>query len=249
MSFFRVAGALTCAVFGIVPPTRAVITGSSVASYAPGGDASLGYRTPESALGLPNPIADPVFGNTILSPFNPPYLPGDIVIVGDGGQITLALSQPVAPNAGPEIGVFVNNGLIDVDYPHGQVGDPAGFFSDPPRAIVKVSANGVDFVPLNVEPIAFDIPSNYYADLGSDPSNTTVPGSVVADFSRPFAGTLADFDGLNWTAVKSLLDGTAAGTWLEIGGAGLPQVNYVRFEVPSGAEFRFVLDAVTAVPE
>ena len=62
------------------------------------------------------------------------YLNSDIVIVGDGGQITLKLSDAVLSAPGPEIGVFVNNGLIDVDYPHGQNANPAGFFSSPPQA-------------------------------------------------------------------------------------------------------------------
>jgi hypothetical protein len=223
---------------------------SQVISYDHGGSASNGFQNANAALGALNPIADPQFGNTILSPFNPPYRSDDIVIVGDGGQITLKLTAPVAASAsGPEIGVFVNNGLIDIDYPHGQNRTPAGFFSNPPQAIVSVSSNGTNFVPLGASPITFDAPSNYYADLGADPSNTSTPGSVVSDMSKSFVGHMNDFSGLDWNATKALLDGAAGGTWIDFGATGLSSVQYVRFEVPAGATYRMVVDAVSAVPE
>lgn len=233
----------------VVSATRANVA-TQVISYDHGGIASNGFQNANAALGALNPIADPVFGNTILSPFNPPYRSDDIVIVGDGGQITLKLQDPVSASAsGPEIGVFVNNGLIDTDYPHGQNRTPAGFFSAPPQAIVSVSGNGSNFVPISASPITFDAPSNYYADLGADPSNTSTPGSVVADMSKPFTGHLNDFSGLDWNATKALLNGSAGGTWLDFGATGLPAVQYVRFEVPAGATYRMVVDAVSAVPE
>ena len=244
--------ALAASVLVVSPISLALAanTASQVISYDHGGSASDGYQDSSTALGSLNPIADPVFGNTILSPFNPPYRNSDIVIVGDGGQLTLKLQQPVsASSTGPEIGVFVNNGLIDVDYPHGQNRNPAGYFSDPPQAIVSVSGNGSDFVPLSASPFVFDAPSNYYADLGADPSGTSTPGSVVADMGEPFLGHLSDFSGLDWTATKALLAGSAGGTWLDFSATGLSSVQYVRFEVPTGATYRMVVDAVSAVPE
>lgn len=237
-------------VFGLYRAGLAVNYAVEVVSYQPGGDASLGYRTPEAALGLPNPIADPIFGNTILSPFNPPWLPSDIVIIGEAGELTLRLAYPVAPLGGRrEIGVFVNNGLIDVDYPRGQAGSPAGYFSPPPRAIVSVSDNGSTWVQLDSSPIVFGNPTNYYSDLGENPSSTSIAGSQVADFTAEFLGQLSDFDGLDWAGIKALLNGTAGGQWLDISQSGLGQVNYIRFEVPTGAGYRCVIDAVTAVPE
>ena len=252
MSRHRLRAAIAApALLLVVPATvLAVNTASQVVSYEHGGSASEGFQDSSAALGSLNPIADPVFGNTILSPFNPPYRNSDIVIVGDGGQITLKLQQAVSASpAGPEIGVFVNNGLIDIDYPHGQNRTPAGFFSDPPQAIVSVSANGSDFVPLNASPFLFDAPSNFYADLGADPSNTSNPGSIAADMSKPFSGHLNDFSGLDWNATKALLAGSAGGTWLDFSATGLPAVQYVRFAVPAGASYRMVVDAVGAVPE
>ena len=238
-------GAAIGILLGTISHARAVPNvAAQVASYNPGGSASEGYRQPSSALGGLKAIADPLFGNSILSPFNPPYTPEDIVIVGDGGQLTLKLARPVAPQPGPEIGVFCNNGLIDVDFPNGQNADPAGFFSAPPQALVSVSSDGTNFVRLSSNPFTFEGVANFYADLGESPSFTTQHGTVPASMDKPFSGGLADFDGLNWTPTKALLDGSAGGAWLDIGPSGLRSVRYVRFEVPVGANYRMVVDAV-----
>jgi len=98
-------------------------------------------------------------------------------------------------------------------------------------------------------PVSFDAPSNYYADLGASPSGTSTPGPIVADASKPFTGHLNDFSGRDWTATKALLNGSAGGTWLDFSATGLPAVQYVRFEVPAGAGYRMVVDAVSTVPE
>jgi len=248
------AGLVSFSLVGSVGMCAAIARGannaSQVISYDHGGSASDGYQNASAALGGLNPIADPLFGNTILSPFNPPYQNSDIVIVGAGGQLTLKLQQPVnASSDRPEIGVFVNNGLIDIDYPNGQNRSPAGFFSDAPQAIVRVSSNGTDFFQIGSGPVSFDAPSNYYADLGASPSSTSTPGSVVADTSKPFTGHLNDFSGLDWTATKALLNGSAGGAWLDFSATGLPAVQYVRFEVPAGAGYRMVVDSVSTVPE
>jgi len=222
---------------------------SQVISYVPGGSASNGFQIPSAALGLPNPISDPIFGNSVLTPFNPPYLNNDIVIVGDGGQLTLKMSSAVPQVAGPDIGVFVNNGLIDANYPAGQNLPTAAFFSNAPQAIVSVSQDGSTFIPISVNPITFDSPSNYFTDLPNDPSFNTTGGSQVADFSKPFTQPLSTFNGLDWPATLAVLNGSAGGEWIDFGSTGLLEVNYVRFEVPSGANYRMVVDSVTGVPE
>jgi hypothetical protein len=122
------------------------------------------------------------------------------------------------------------------------------------RAVVEVSQNGSTFSALNSgNAIVFNIPTNYYADLAGPPGFTTTPGSLEADFGKPYAGTLATLNGLDWTATKAALDGSAGGTWLDVSGLGLTELNYVRFSVPSDAGYRMFVDAIaaggTAVPE
>ena len=227
----------------------APVTASEVVSYAPGA-AREDFRNALATLGLPT--GDTTFG--ALTPFNPPFSNNQIVIVGPGGELTLRLSAPVAPLPGatPELGVFVNNGLIDVSPGGtGTAGTPASTFSPAPSARVSVSADGVQFVPLTPGPldlITFANPTNFYTDTHVD--NYSAPlGTTAADFSKPFTGTLSSFDGLTYEQMVTLLNGSAGGIWLDLSGTGLSSVQFVRFEVPEGVNTRLVLDAVTAVPE
>jgi len=225
-------------------PAGAVVTASSVVDYQPGSATS--FTKPAAALGLP--VGDTTFG--ALTPFNPPFKDDHIVIVGSGGSITLRLSAPVAAGgAGPDIGVFSNNGLIDVSPGGtGTAGSPAATFSPPSAARVSVSSDGQTFVPLSAAPSVFANPTNFYTDVSID--NYSAPiGNAVADFSKPFMGTLSDFGGLTYQQMVQLLGGSGGGTWLDVTGTGLSSVEYVRFDVPAGAGERLVLDAVTTVPE
>jgi hypothetical protein len=227
----------------------APVTASEMVSYAPGA-AREDFRNASAAIGLPS--GDTTFG--ALTPFNPPFSNTQIVIVGAGGELTLRLSAPVAPLPGatPEMGVFVNNGLIDVSPGGtGTAGVPASTFSPAPAARISVSADGVQFVPLTPGPldlITFDNPTNFYTDTHID--NYSAPlGTTPADFSKPFTGSLSSFDGLTYEQMLTLLNGSGGGNWLDLSGTGLSSVQFVRFEVPEGASARLVLDAVTAVPE
>jgi len=111
-----------------------------------------------------------------------------------------------------------------------------------------VSADGRTFVPLSAQPVTFTNPTNFYTDVAID--NYSAPlGSAVADFDKPFNGNLSSFNGLEYPQIVALLNGSAGGTWLDVSGAGLSVVQYIRFDVPAGGDDRLVLDAVTAVPE
>ena len=72
------------------------------------------------------------------------------------------------------------------------------------------------------------------------------PGTTEADWSRPFTGTLASFNGQNWSGTLAVLDGSAGGTWLDVTGV-LPQgANFVKFDV--GADQQMFVDAVASSP-
>ena len=234
------AGAVGC----LVPSSSfgAAVAASEVVSYTPG-NAREDYRNAAAALGLP--AGDTTFG--ALTPFNPPFSNQHIVIVGAGGELTLRLASPVAAGPGPELGVFVNNGLVDISPTGtGTAGRPPETFSPPPTALVSVSADGQQFVPLaGGATVTFDNPTNAYTDTRIE--NYSAPlGTRPADFGKPFTGTLSDFAGETYEQMLTRLAGSAGGTWLDVSGTGLSSVQYVRFEVPQG---RMVVDAVTAVPE
>jgi hypothetical protein len=225
-------------------PASGAVTASQVVDYQPGSATS--FTNPGAALGLPQ--GDTSFG--ALTPFNPPFTSDQIVVVGAGGRLTLRLSSPVpAGGAGPEVGVFVNNGLVDVSEDgSGRAGSPPATFSPFPAALVSVSSDGQQFVPLGAGPFVFTNPTNFYTDVTID--NYSAPlGGAAADFSKPFTGTIDSLAGLTYPQIVQLLDGSAGGTWLDVTPAGLASVQYVRFDVPAGETQRLVLDAVTAVPE
>jgi hypothetical protein len=236
----------------IGPSTAMAQYAAEVISYSAGTTPTVGFTTASAALGEPERYTGESVFPGVVSPFNPPYLSSEIVSVGEGGELTLRLSHYAIPQPGalPEIGLFSNFGLIDVAYPNGLAGTPAGGFGPPDSAIVSVSADGVSWSSLGST--TFDLPTNGYTDL-SDPYSS-VPGSVPTDFQQPFTGNLSSFDGLpNSHATNfdmlDLLAGSGGGKWLDISSSGLPQVGYIRFSLADdglpGSSLNFELDAVS----
>ena len=219
---------------------------ANVASYSPGATpAPGGYLNSSTAIGSPARVTGTGSFDSVVSPFSPPFRTTDLVSVGESGHLTLRLSNYAIPQAGgPEIGVFENFGLVDVDFPNGNAGNPAGGFSDPDNALVEVSANGTNWVSLGN--VVFDIPANGYTDL-TDPFSST-PGSVPSDFQQPFTGGLSSFNGLTYPGMLGLLAGSGGGKWLDISGTGLSQVGFIRFSLAddgnAGKNLNFEIDGV-----
>jgi hypothetical protein len=232
----------------------ALDTAVSVASYMPGDFTNSPqfkpYQTASTATG---PLAgDTTFGG--LTPFNPPFDPSQITGIGAGGELTLQMASPV-PTSGKTLGVFSNAGLNDASSDgSGVAGSPAqtldeAFGETDPQASVAVSQDGKMFFNLNGgNPISFLNPTNYYLDESI--ANFSEPlGTQIADQSKPFTGSLSDFNGLDFDQIKTLLAGSAGGTWLDLSGVPLSSINFVQFTVPVGATFGMAVDSVSAVPE
>jgi hypothetical protein len=231
------------------------VSAAQVAGYQSGQLVGNESNNPNAALGAPH--GDTSFG--ALTPFNPPFDGSDIVTVRQGGFIELQFASPVAVGPGAMLGVFVNNGIIDVSPAEfddlgntisggtGQAGSPAAYFSPTPRAMVSVRGSGGSFVPVSDQPITFANPTNAYTDTTIDKYFAPL-GNTLADPLKPFTGTLSDFDGKSYAQMVSLLNGSAGGTWLSLAGTGLDSVESVRFDVPAGANYRLVLDSVSATP-
>ena len=225
----------------------------SIVEYVPGTISSASLQQSATAtLGLPVSVDD---GQT--SPFTPPFHASSISIVGAGGHLTLQFAQPVVPVNGPDIGVFTNTGLVatitsgTVTASTAASGNAATFSSD--AAIVSVSDDGTNWFALNNDqPLDLTIPSNAFTDgTISSTGGIKVSGGIVpADPYQPFTGTLKDFAGKNYPQMLTLFNGSFGGAWLDVSGTGLSEINFIRFDVPTGD--RLVLDAVTAtdaVPE
>jgi hypothetical protein len=209
-------------------------------SYVPG-DMVEEYRSPSVALGKPSPQMS---WDYVLTPFNAHWEGSQIVGIGGGGSLTLRFPAPV-PTNGYTIGVHAGVGLIDTSWPIGQNDTPAAYYNASRSAEVRVSENGQDWQSLGL--VVFNIPTNYYSAGITLPGSQTTPGTVEADFFKPFTGSLSDFDGKDWAGTLEVLDGSAGGRWLDLSGTGLPAVNYIQFNV--GQDQVMYVDAVAAIPE
>jgi len=228
---------------------------SRVVSYTPGTASAL-WQNPSAALGAAsaltgeNPGASNYFGfPNILSPFSPAYQGDEIVQIGEGGQLTLQLSNFAVVGGGKEIGIFTNVGLIDSDYPNGMNTFPATRFGGG-SANVSVSENGSSWFSLGSKD--FVMPGFLFPN--ANPYLTSPPPSVqMADFGRPMPNSFSCFDGHDWTKTQNCFlvaqnVWSAGGDWIDLASSGLSQVGYIRFEIPSdgdpNTDLRLAIDTV-----
>ncbi len=258
MRDYFVFAAMAFATILVAVPTNAfaLSTALFVDSYNAGSTpAPGGYIDPATALGSPERLTGEGVFPGVVSPFNSPFLNTELVSIGEGGHLTLQLSNLVTPDAsGPELGIFTNATIADVD---GDFSNPAATASAAPvstfgtdSALVEVSEDGLVWTSLGEQ--LFDIPTSGYTDLTNPFSGT--PGAVPANFDQPFTGVLDDFAGLDYfngsaTDVLDVLAGSGGGTWLDISGTGLNEISWIRFSVADdnnvGTSLNFELDAVT----
>ncbi|HZZ71487.1 MAG TPA: PEP-CTERM sorting domain-containing protein, partial [Pirellulales bacterium] len=219
----------------------------AVVSYTPGSGIAANFSNPASALAAPTQFLSGAFGGAV-SPFNPPYNQDStsnldpsleyLTGIGPGGQLTLRLSNFADLVGTQQLGFFGHTGIADENYPNGQAGSPAFTFGANNTAQVEVSANGVNWPSLGL--LTLSNPTNGYTDL-TDPYSAT-PGIGSSDFGSPFSGAINDFDGLNYSQMLTLLNGSGGGNWYDFSSTGLSEVGYVRFTNNSATPF--YLDAV-----
>ncbi|QDT01118.1 hypothetical protein [Adhaeretor mobilis] len=229
----------------------ASIFATQIVEYVPGTGATL--TNPLVALGKPSAR---VPGSTFpgfespaepLNPFASHFSGNELVQIGPGGEITLRLENYVNVGAGPELALFGNTALIDSGV--NTAGDPVSFFGND-EVVVEVSETGLpgEWVALNGGArVVVETPTNFYADAsgltGPDPAvENLLPLLDVltpADFGKPYISPAANdaFAGLTIAEIEDLLDGSAGGQWLELGGLSvlgepLARVGYVRLSDP-----------------
>jgi len=239
---------------------------AKVVAFQSGDGAAPGFGDPAAALGEPTRFTGAGAFPGVVSAFNPPFMPGELVSIGEGGFVTLQLSNYLLPGSATlDLGVFTNVGLIDNDFPHGLASNPLsaefGTFGVD-AATLEVSADGATWVSVGEH--LFDLPTVGFSDVTNPFASE--PGSAPSDFGKPFAGRLADLAGLNYDNPSSadildLLDSSGGGTWLNLSDAGLDQIGWLRFSVPDDGDaethHKFELDGVSlnnasvgpAVPE
>ncbi|TWT45393.1 hypothetical protein RAS1_18160 [Phycisphaerae bacterium RAS1] len=216
-----------------------------VVAFSPGADGNPAYPDPATAIGSPERFTGEgtdYFG--VVSVFNPPFGGDEIVSLGAGGSLTVRFNEPITNDPahayGVDLIIFSNGFFIDEAWPAGVVG---GRFTTGTMR-VRVSQNGVDFHDAGVfDPSLY--PTQGYRDVG--PYSAT-PGDDPTEFLRPLnpSLTFADYQGQSLGGVLSLYDGSGGGIPVDIAGAGLSSVNFVRVEAAGGV---VQVDAFATVPE
>ncbi|MCC6968653.1 MAG: hypothetical protein IT434_00370 [Phycisphaerales bacterium] len=215
-----------------------------VISFSAGTGGSDGYHLASSALGSPTRFTGASFGfPSAVTPFSPPFEPGDIVSLGTGGQITVAFDEPVTNDAANPFGVdlliFGNSFYYDADWPSGLVGGFAG-----EGGVIEVSADGRAWhtIPLLAADAGF--PTLGYLDLATPYSDT--PGSIDSDFTRPVDPSF-DASGKTFAEIVAAYNGAGGGLGVDLSSVGLDSISFVRVSNPSGAGGTPEIDAFVDV--
>jgi len=213
----------------------------AIVSYSPGSGASSGFTNPAAALGEPSRITPGTFGGPV-DPFDPPYLPNQLVSIGADGFLTIKFSKPVLNHPRNRFGIdfiiFGNSGFIitnafdpnTFDWIGVPATDGSLFGNNLGTTRVSVSRDGVIFYALN--PALAPVVDGLWPTDGS--GNFHIP----ADPSL----TQVDFAGLTLDGIRALYYGAAGGTGYDISWAQnqeseavrLPEISYVRIEVLTG---------------
>ncbi len=207
------------------------------------------YNDPNAALGAPSQVTPGEYGGPV-DPFDPPYLPSQIVGVGTGGSLTLQFNSPILNNPGNPFGIdFIIFGhagfnIVNGDYSGGGITDGSLFTGGTSDVQVSVSADGVTFYKLN--PALTPQVDGLFPTDGSGNPLVAVNPSLTA----------SDFNGLGLSGIRSLYAGSAGGAGFNLGWAvdgsdqsvTLPSVDYVRLDVLGDGTVAYI-DAVSVVPE
>ena len=222
-----------------------VVSYKSGTGFAADWSTGAGYTNKDAIIGVPARETPGKWGGPI-TPFSPPYLLGQILSIGEGGEVTLKFGKPIRDESinpfGLDFLVFGGAGftITNGDFGGGGITDGTLFGQDDGETRVSVSADGDAWFVLDPKRApAFDAyhPTDGSGDFGL-PVN---PALDKGDFA---AGGLAKF--------TELYDGSGGGTGYDLGWAvdaagkpvALAQVRFVRLEVLSG---KAEIDAVSDV--
>lgn len=219
----------------------------SVVSYSAGTGAAKGYDNPASAVGEPSRVTPGQFGGPV-DPFNPAYLPEQVVSLGAGGSLTLQFNSPIQNSAdhahGLDFIIFGNNGfqIVNGDFTGGGVTDGSLFGANTGSTSVSVSNDGITFYELtpSLSPVV----------------DGPFPTDGSGDFSKAPDPALknSSFNGKDMAGIRQLYSGSGGGAAYDIswarnaGGqpANLDSIRFVKVEVLTGVA---EIDGVSAVPE
>jgi len=239
---FGVRGAAAAGVMFAAANALASPYASNWISYSAGTGASASYLDPASAVGSPTRFTGVQFGfPSVVSPFSPPFDPGEIVSIGRGGHLTLAFDHDVHNRAenpfGIDFNIFGNWFYTDSNgVANGKFGDSGG--------IVEVSKDGSDWRTVNV------LATSGFATLGySDLASPydTVPGNVPTNFTKAVDPSFNPI-GKTFAEIVAGYNGSGGGTGIDIASTGLDFIRFVRITNPEGNTGNINIDGLAAIP-
>lgn len=218
-----------------------------IAGYFPGAGVQAGYTNVAAALGEPSRGTGGAFPGPV-DPFNPAYLPDQVVSLGAGGSLTVSFSTPILNDPSHAFGldfiVFGNAGFIIIngDFTGGGITDGTLFGANEGASRVLASSDGLTFYELT--------PS--LAPVVDGP----FPTDGLGDFRIPLDPSLraSDFSGKDLSGIRSLYRGSAGGAAYDLSWArnaqgqpvALSTATHIRIENLSGVAD---IDGIAVVPE
>ncbi len=202
-----------------------------VLEYDEGLNPAPGYTSPVSVLGPPERFTGEGVFPGVVSPFNPPFLPEEILSIGAGGRLVVQFATPVTDDPGNPFGVdlliFGNAFFIDAAYPTGVAG---ALFSDG-YGVIEVSADGVEWLPVEAASPEGLYPTLGYLDAGPYDGGA---GTVETDFTLPVDPSIqaGDFEGQSYQETLDLYGGSGGGAGIDLAAAGIASACCVRLTNP-----------------
>ena len=228
----RAFGALGITLLAAAPVARADNWADHVISYDPGQNPVSGYTDPATSLGEPTRFTGVGVFPGAVTPFNPAYMPTEIVSIGVGGSLVVKFDQPITNDLahpyGMDLLIFGNSGYNAINYPQG-VTDGSLFGAGHGR--IEVSADGSQWTLINSVQADGAFPTLGYSDM-TDPYSPN-PGSVLSDFTRPVNPTFTATSGTTFAQIVAAYAGSGGGTGVDIGEVGLSSISYVRITNPN----------------
>jgi len=239
-----VLGACTAATGAAAGPTPSSFATQWI-SYAPGAGVPLSFQNPNAALGEPTRFSGVGIDPGVVSPFQPAFMPSEVVSIGPGGSLIVAFDHDVIDDPlnpfGIDLIVFGNSFFADDSFPLGVCGF---LFSE--GGEVALSEDGSVWHTVPGVMADGPLPTLGYLDAG--PYDTT-PGSVPSDFSRPVDPALAAGAGFgtSFDELLEIYDGSGGGAGIDLAWVGLAKARFVRIRVPLGWCCTAEVDGVAAV--
>ena len=220
---------------------------SFVVDHVPGTGAGAGYTNPQTTLGPPTRMSGlPGITDSVVTPFQPAYMPNELLTIGRGGSLVVAFEHPVRDDPGNPFGVdllvfgnaFFTN-LGGTDPCTGALYDEGGR--------IEVSVDGVEF--FEIPDLSADgfFPTLGYRDVGGF---DTVAGVVPTDFTRPVDPAMIELmseGSVCWDDLLEHYDGSGGGAPIDLATVGLAEISYVRISVDSDAGSLPEIDAFADV--